>query len=487
VIPAKGSRWRKARALALLASLTLPVVSQAALLAVDLLDPTGKPVVRYAYSPSGDVTRTTIDPNAPRPTQLRIEGRTGIVVQFSEEISRDELEAALAASGIQVTRPANRNKAEIPLTLAPVLERGPKARREWVLTLGEEPAAGEQLELLLDKASVMDGFLNHPEEDLRFAITWPTTSATSRHILEDTDPPRVDLLVVWDNHLEIELSEAPNEATLGAVRLNGQPLAVTLQADGFTLRSDQPLPLGDHLLEIETSLKDRGGRPLQQRFDAAFTWDGTTDALAIFKAESDTTPTNLLRRSRADKDLVADLTGLNLGFQGQPYDPETGLYYFRNRYYDPELGRFITADPLGYVDGPSLYAFAGNDPVNGRDPLGLQMGGPPMAYSAQQYVVSGQAAADVASSGRQDASLVAGFVPGVGEAHDASQALTGIDPITGEVLSNGQRVIAGAAVVAPVAGRRFFEGALDWLGKRGEDLAGWFGCPASVGNGQLGS
>jgi hypothetical protein len=92
-------------------------------------------------------------------------------VQFSEEISRDELEAALAASGIQVTRPANRNKAEIPLTLAPVLERGPKARREWLLTLGEEPAAGEQFELLLDKASVMDGFLNHPADDLRFAIT----------------------------------------------------------------------------------------------------------------------------------------------------------------------------------------------------------------------------------------------------------------------------------------------------------------------------
>jgi RHS repeat-associated protein len=281
--------------------------------------------------------------------------------------------------------------------------------------------------------------------------------------------------VAWDHHLEIELSEAPNEATLGAVRLNGQPLAVTLQADGFTLRSDQPLPLGDHLLEIETTLTDRAGRPLEPRFDAAFTWDGTTEALAIFKAESDTTPTNLLRRSRADKDLVADLTGLNLGFQGQPYDPETGLYYFRNRYYDPELGRFLTADPLGYVDGPSLYAFAGNDPVNGRDPLGLQMGGPPMAYSAQQYVVSGQAAADVQNAGRQGASLVAGFVPGVGEVHDASQALTGIDPITGEVLSNGQRVIAGAAVVAPVAGRRFFEGALDWLGKRGEDLAGWFG------------
>ena len=43
----------------------------------------------------------------------------------------------------------------------------------------------------------------------------------------------------------------------------------------------------------------------------------------------------------------------------------------RNRYYDPELGRFISADPLGYVDGPSLYGFAGNTPYNSSDPMGL--------------------------------------------------------------------------------------------------------------------
>jgi RHS repeat-associated protein len=60
------------------------------------------------------------------------------------------------------------------------------------------------------------------------------------------------------------------------------------------------------------------------------------------------------------------------GFQGHARDPESGLVYMRNRYYDPEVGRFVTADPLGYVDGPSNHAFVGNDPANSSDPLGLE-------------------------------------------------------------------------------------------------------------------
>ena len=46
----------------------------------------------------------------------------------------------------------------------------------------------------------------------------------------------------------------------------------------------------------------------------------------------------------------------NYGFTGRYLDDETGLWYFRARYFDDELGRFISRDPLGYVDGMSLYA-----------------------------------------------------------------------------------------------------------------------------------
>ncbi len=49
-----------------------------------------------------------------------------------------------------------------------------------------------------------------------------------------------------------------------------------------------------------------------------------------------------------------------------------GLYYYRNRYYSPQLGRFISEDPLGF-DGDDLnfYAYVGNDPVDFIDPAGL--------------------------------------------------------------------------------------------------------------------
>lgn len=49
-----------------------------------------------------------------------------------------------------------------------------------------------------------------------------------------------------------------------------------------------------------------------------------------------------------------------------------GLYYYRARYYSPLLHRFINQDPLGFVgSGPNFYSYAGNDPVDFRDPFGL--------------------------------------------------------------------------------------------------------------------
>jgi len=66
-------------------------------------------------------------------------------------------------------------------------------------------------------------------------------------------------------------------------------------------------------------------------------------------------------------------------FQGRRLDEETGLYYFRNRYYDPAHGRFILRDPEGFVDGPNLYSFVNNNPVCYVDPYGLYYGGASLA------------------------------------------------------------------------------------------------------------
>ncbi|HEB1544119.1 TPA: RHS domain-containing protein, partial [Escherichia albertii] len=55
---------------------------------------------------------------------------------------------------------------------------------------------------------------------------------------------------------------------------------------------------------------------------------------------------------------------------GQQYDEESGLYYNRNRYYDPLQGRYITQDPIGLRGGWNLYLYPLN-PVQRLDPLGL--------------------------------------------------------------------------------------------------------------------
>ncbi|NOT59709.1 MAG: RHS repeat-associated core domain-containing protein, partial [Acidobacteria bacterium] len=59
------------------------------------------------------------------------------------------------------------------------------------------------------------------------------------------------------------------------------------------------------------------------------------------------------------------------GFTGREADAETGLMYYRARFYDPVVGRFISEDPIGLAGGINLYGYVGNDPQNGTDPLGL--------------------------------------------------------------------------------------------------------------------
>ncbi|WP_426197652.1 RHS repeat-associated core domain-containing protein [Massilia sp. DWR3-1-1] len=58
-------------------------------------------------------------------------------------------------------------------------------------------------------------------------------------------------------------------------------------------------------------------------------------------------------------------------FQGQYLDDETGLHYNRYRYYDPNVGRYITADPIGLLGGMNTYQYAPN-PTGWIDPLGLR-------------------------------------------------------------------------------------------------------------------
>ena len=61
------------------------------------------------------------------------------------------------------------------------------------------------------------------------------------------------------------------------------------------------------------------------------------------------------------------------GYAGRERDPDTGLHYLRARWYDPDVQRFLSPDPIGLAGGDAnFYSYSGNDPVDLRDPLGCK-------------------------------------------------------------------------------------------------------------------
>ena len=95
-------------------------------------------------------------------------------------------------------------------------------------------------------------------------------------------------------------------------------------------------------------------------------------------------------------------------YRGYYYDTETELYFLKTRYYDPEIGRFMTIDGIEYLDpetinGLNLYAYCGNNPVMRVDPNGNAW----WHWLLGAVAVVGLAIATIVSAGGVGAGLLA--------------------------------------------------------------------------------
>ena len=93
-----------------------------------------------------------------------------------------------------------------------------------------------------------------------------------------------------------------------------------------------------------------------------------TDEYGNKVVERDFTPFGERINTDVYDDEPRDLDEDESGFTGKDWDEDVGLYYYNARWYDPEVGRFISEDSV--ADDPNLYGYCFNNPVNFTDPTG---------------------------------------------------------------------------------------------------------------------
>ena len=164
----------------------------------------------------------------------------------------------------------------------------------------------------------------------------------------------------------------------------------TFKYDPFGRRIQKSGPLGttNYLYEGVNPLEevDAGGNQSarytqEPRVDSALALSG--GSTAYYETDGQNSITTLSDPSGAllatyTFDSFGSLTAStgssnnSLRYSGRQFDLDTGLYYYRARYYQPSAGRFVSEDPLGFSgDDVDFYSYVGNAPIDFVDPFGL--------------------------------------------------------------------------------------------------------------------
>ena len=114
-----------------------------------------------------------------------------------------------------------------------------------------------------------------------------------------------------------------------------------------------------------------------------------------------------------DNILQESAIGNRILFQGREYDWDTGFYYFRARWYDPDTGRWLSKDPIGISGGLNQYVFCGNNPVMFVDPFGLVFKWGEGGWSLVG-TVAGIAGGSIVLAATSPAWVTAGAIIGIG-------------------------------------------------------------------------
>jgi RHS repeat-associated protein len=119
-----------------------------------------------------------------------------------------------------------------------------------------------------------------------------------------------------------------------------------------------------------------------------------------------------------------------------------GLYYYKARFYAPQLGRFLQTDPVGGADDLNLYAYVGNNPINFTDPSGLAAA----AAKPFNYTPLGSATAF--------AYTPVGFGSGAQVAMGPLLPLLGLGLIANEIATSDVPMIGGSLAKGVAAGAK---------------------------------